>query len=105
MAKFRQMSDWCYHSVVVTMTDKKCPGCDTTIPLCSCGVWDCGFYAHLGSDCPSERGAAYRTQLQFGKEFGEALDQKDAEKLRAVKEKYPELFEQRINRLQMRHQK
>lgn len=84
------------------MTERKCPECDITIPMCSCGVWDCGFYSHLGSDCPTERGASYRRQLEFSVSFRDAMQAKDKEALRFLKENYPDLFEERMERFRAR---
>ncbi len=44
--------------------DRHCPECQKQIPVCSCGEWDCAFYKHLKDECPSERGAAYRKQVE-----------------------------------------
>lgn len=44
---------------------QNCPECGILVPTCSCGIWDCGFYAdHLGLDCPSERGIQYREKIK-----------------------------------------
>jgi len=44
--------------------DRLCKaGCGQIIKLCTCGEWDCGFYKHLGSDCPTQEGVDYREMI------------------------------------------
>jgi len=43
--------------------DKPCPACGVLIAECGCREWDCAFHAHLGKDCPSERGVTYRAKI------------------------------------------
>ena len=52
-----------------------CPECGTHIPMCTCGVWDCGFYTHLHDECKSEAGDAYRQQI------AESIKRRDSARL------------------------
>jgi len=47
--------------------DKPCPECGKILPVCTCGEWDCGLYAHFNEDCPSTRAAAYRNKTETRK--------------------------------------
>jgi hypothetical protein len=42
---------------------------------------------------------SYRRELEFSKEFREAFDEMNIAKLRAIGEKYPDLFPKRLERL------
>lgn len=46
--------------------NKPCPHCQVMVEACPmpCGEWDCAYHAHLGSDCPSEKGIEYRMQIK-----------------------------------------
>ncbi len=43
---------------------RPCPECQAPVTTCEepCGIWDCAYHAHLGSDCPSAKGQAYRAR-------------------------------------------
>lgn len=32
--------------------------------MCTCGVWDCGYYSHLRDECPSDAGTQYRERIE-----------------------------------------
>ncbi len=44
-----------------------CPECQVEVPMCSCGVWECGLHGHYGSDCPTPSSIAYRRKIKINK--------------------------------------
>src|SRR5688572_1794261 len=45
---------------------KQCLHCATIIEACPapCFEWECSYHAHLGEDCESEAGIAYRNKIE-----------------------------------------
>ncbi len=71
----------------------KCKHCDIEIPMCSCGVAECGISAHL-NDCPSPAGDLRRESNAFASELREldGATPENVERLKTMSEKYPHAF-------------